>query len=60
LKDNSHDDMTIPKPLTPKQHELILQQKRQERAFEDQRLDRLKVGLMQKMEAAQLKPSTVA
>ena len=47
--------MTPPKTLSPKQHELILQQKRQERAFEDQHLDRLKVGLLQKMEAAQLK-----
>ena len=47
--------MTTPKTLSPKQHELILQQKRQERAFEDQRLDRLKVGLLQKMEAMQLK-----
>ena len=47
--------MTTPKTLTSKQHELILQQKRQERALEDQRLDRLKIGLMQKIEAAQLK-----
>jgi len=47
--------MTIPKTLTSKQHELILQQKRLERAMEDQRLDRLKVGLMQKIEANQLK-----
>ena len=47
--------MTIPKTLTSKQHELILQQKRLDRAMEDQRLDRLKVGLMQKIEANQLK-----
>jgi hypothetical protein len=47
--------MTTTKTLPPKQHELILQQKRQERAFEDRRLDRLKVGLLQKMEAAQRK-----
>jgi hypothetical protein len=47
--------MTTLKTLSPKQHEFILQQKRQERALEDQRLDRLKVGLMQKIEAAQLK-----
>jgi hypothetical protein len=47
--------MTTPKTLTPKQHELILQQKRQERALEDQRLDRLKVGLLEKMEAIQQK-----
>ena len=47
--------MTITKTLTPKQHELLNQQKRQERALEDQRLDRLKVGLLQKMEAIQQK-----
>ena len=47
--------MTIPKTLNSKQHELILQQKRLERTMEDQRLDKLKVGLMQKIEASQLK-----
>jgi len=47
--------MTTTKTLTPKQHELLNQQKRQERALEDQRLDRLKVGLLQKMEAMQMK-----
>ena len=47
--------MTTPKTLTSKQHELILQQKRLERTMEDQRLDKLKIGLMQKIEAAQLK-----
>ena len=46
--------MTI-KILTSKQHELILQQKRLERVLEDQRLDKLKVGLMQKIEAFQHK-----
>ena len=47
--------MTTPKTLTRDQHELLLQQKRLERALEDKRLDRLKIGLMQKIEASQLK-----
>jgi hypothetical protein len=51
--------MTTHKTLTPKQHELILQQKRQERAMEDQRLDKLKIGLMQKIEAFQQKSANV-
>ena len=51
--------MTIPKTLTPKQHELLLQQKRLERAMEDQRLDKLKVGLMKKIEASQLKSAGI-
>ncbi len=49
--------MTTQKTLTPKQHELILQQKRLERTLEDQHLDKLKIGLMQRIEASQLKPA---
>jgi hypothetical protein len=51
--------MTTHKTLTPKQHEFILQQKRQERAMEDQRLDKLKIGLMQKIEAFQQKSANI-
>jgi len=47
------------KTLTPKQHELILQQKRLERTMEDQRLDKLKIGLMQKIEAFQQKSANI-
>jgi hypothetical protein len=47
--------MTSQKTLTVKQHELINQQKRLERTLEDQRLDKLKIGLMKKIEANQLK-----
>jgi hypothetical protein len=47
--------MTSQKNLTVKQHELINQQKRLERSLEDQRLDKLKIGLMKKIEASQLK-----
>ena len=47
--------MTAQKTLTAKQHELLLQQKRLERTLEDQRLDRLKIGLLKKIEASQLK-----
>lgn len=50
--------MTL-KTISPKQHELLLQQKRQERAMEDQHLDKLKVGLMQKIEASQLKTAGI-
>ena len=51
--------MTTPKTLSSKQHELLLQQKRLERTLEDQRLDRLKVGLMQKIEAGQPKEANI-
>jgi hypothetical protein len=51
--------MTIPKTLSSKQHELMLQEKRLERTLEDQRLDKLKIGLMKKLEASQLKASGI-
>jgi hypothetical protein len=44
--------MTTYKTISPKQHELKLQEKRLERTMEDQRLDKLKIGLLQKIEAS--------
>jgi hypothetical protein len=51
--------MTTLKTISPKQHESLLQQKRQERAMEDRRLDKLKIGLMQKIEAIQHKSANI-
>ena len=51
--------MTTHKTISPKQHELVLQQKRLERTMEDQRLDKLKIGLMRKIEASQIKSGNI-
>ncbi len=51
--------MTTLKTISPKQHEALIQQKRQEREIEDRRLDRLKIGLMQKIEAGQMKSANI-
>ena len=51
--------MTSQKTQTVKQHELINQQKHLERTLEDQRLDKLKIGLMKKIEASQLKSAGI-
>jgi len=51
--------MTTHKTISPKQHESLLQQKRLERTMEDQRLDKLKIGLMRKIEASQVKSGNV-
>ncbi len=39
------------KPLLTKQHEARNQERRQERDIEDERLHKLKMGLLQKMQA---------
>ena len=51
--------MTSQMTLSSKQHELMLQQKRLERTLEDQRLDKLKIGLLKKIEDSQAKAAGV-
>lgn len=50
--------MEARKPFPAKVHEAKLQQLRQERTSEAQRLDKLKAGLMLKIQAGQPKPTT--
>jgi hypothetical protein len=56
-------DMEVYKPLLSKQHEARNQERRQERDIEDERLHKLKMGLLQKMQAIspnQTRPTNAA
>jgi hypothetical protein len=47
------------KPVPAKVHEARVQERRQEREMEAHRLDKLKLGLQQKLQASGIKPGTI-